>query len=254
MGAFLAMANFEGLMQRIGFECRVLGGRTLSVSTPFTFVDGEPIGFYLDETDQGIRVSDNSDTLAHFAAIGYDISDRRRWHSIRQTVEAFGFEMLDTGEIIGRDEKQREDTLVSKYICAMLAVVDVEREYLGLPEELEQFIEEVEQYLRAWKPQAKLDRNPVVVGHSGRTHMFHFDFDSQLMDAARPHGISTGSILRKAADVINSGDKRKIVVVMDDRQYVERAKVEADILSTMVSVLPFTRLALQVPGGSFRPQ
>jgi hypothetical protein len=60
----------------------------------------------------------------------------------------------------------------------------------------------------------------------------------------------TGSILRKAADVINSGDTRKIVVIMDDREVHERAKVEADILSTMVSVMPFTRLVSQVPGGN----
>lgn len=238
----------------MGFDCRVISEQTIAVSTPFTFVDGEPIGFYLDDTGQSVRVSDNSDTLAHFAAIGYDISDRRRWQGIRQLVEAFGFQLLDTGEILGTDAKAMQDGLITRYISAMLAIVDYEREFLGLPEELEQFIEEVELYLKAWKPQAKLTRNEVVVGHSGRLHTFHFEFDRQLLDAARPHGIRTGSILRKAADVINSGDKRKIVVVMDDREYAERAKVESDILSTMVSVLPFTRLMSQVPPGNRRPQ
>ncbi len=245
------MATCEGLIKRIGFECHVIGD-TLSVSTPFTFADGEPIGFYLDDTNAGVRVSDNSDTLAHFAAIGYDITDRKRWRSIKQTVEAFGLSMLETGEICGSDSKKSEDSLITRYIGAMLAVTAFEREYLELPEELEQFIQEVELYLRAWKPQAKLDHYPVVVGHSGRTHTFHFDFDNQLMDAARPHGIRTGSILRKAADVINAGNKRKIVVVMDDREALEQAKVESDILSTMVSVLPFTRLVANA-GGNQNP-
>jgi hypothetical protein len=239
-------------MKRVGFECRVVGNQTLHISTPFTFMDGEPISFYLDDTGVSVRISDNSETLAHFAAIGYDISDRKRWRSIKQTVEAFGFSMLDTGEIIGSDSKQVEDSLITRYLSALLAVVDYEREYLGLPEELEQFIQEVEMYLRAWKPQAKLEHYPVVIGHSGRPHNFHFEFDRQLMDAARPHGIRTGSILRKAADVINAGDKRKIVVVMDDRADIERARVESDILSTMVSVMPFTRLVAQA-SGNVRP-
>lgn len=246
------MATCEGLIKRVGFDCRVIGNQTLSISTPFTFADGEPIAFYLDDTGVSVRVSDNSDTLAHFAAIGYDISDRKKWRSIKQTVEAFGLSMLETGEIVCTDAKQMEDSLITRYISAMLAVADFEREYLGLPEELEQFIQEVEMYLRAWKPHAKLEHYPIVAGHSGRTHTFHFEFEKQLMDAARPHGIRTGSILRKAADVINTGDKRKIVVVMDDREDLERAKVETDILSTMVSVMPFSRLVANV-GGTRNP-
>src|SRR5258708_21298031 len=147
-GAFLAMATCEGLIRRVGFECRVIGD-TLSVSTPFTFADGEPIAFYLDDAGTSVRVSDNSDTLAHFAAIGYDITDRRRWKSIKQTVEVFGLSMLETGEICGNGSKQLEDDLITRYIGAMLAVTDFEREYLGLPEEIERFIQEVEMYLRA---------------------------------------------------------------------------------------------------------
>lgn len=246
------MATCEGLMNRLGFDCYVVSAQTIGVSTPFTFSDGEPIGFYLDETATIVRVSDNADTLAHFATIGFDISDRKRWRGIKQTVEAFGLQLLDTGEIVGSGPSANEQDLVTRYMGAMLAVVDWEREYLGLSEELEGFIQEVELYLRAWKPNAELNHYPSVAGHSGRLHTFHFEFERQLMDAARPHGIRTGSILRKAADVINTGDKRKIVVVMDDRQDVERAKVETDILSTMVSVLPFTRLAAQV--GNLNPQ
>src|SRR5438876_11516751 len=110
------MATCEGLIKRVGFECRVVGNDTLHISTPFTFVDGEPIAFYLDDTGASVRISDNSDTLAHFAAIGYDISDRKRWRSIKQTVEAFGLTMLDTGEIVCSDAKQVDDSLVTRYI------------------------------------------------------------------------------------------------------------------------------------------
>ena len=242
------MTTCEGLVKRLGFDCRLVGETTIDVSTPFSFVDGEPIGFYFDQSGSDIRLSDNANTLAHFASIGHDISDRKRWRGIKQIVEAFGMELLDSGEIVGRIKKEAEHTLVGRYVCAMLAVVDWEREYLGVSDEIEQFINEVELYLRAWKPNSPLTRLPIIQGHSGRTHSFHFELERQLIDAVRPHGIRTGSILRKAADVINAGDKRKILVVMDDREDTERAKIETDILSTMISVMPFTRLVAQVPG------
>lgn len=240
------MTSCEGLMKRLGFDCRLVGRETIGVSTPFAFMDGQPIGFYLSESNLEIRISDNSDTLAHFAAIGYDITDRKKWRGIKQLVEQFGFSMLDTGEIVGSAPVAHQHWIVMKYLSAMLAVVDFEREYIGVPEELEQFVQEVELYLRAWKPNAPILPLPVLQGHSGRIHKFHFEQDGTLIDAVRPHGNRTGALLRKAADVINAGEKKKILVVMDDRELPEMAAIESDILSVMVSVMPFTRLVQQV--------
>lgn len=247
------MSSCEGLMKRLGFDCRLVGKRTISVSTPFSFADGEPICFYLDDSSTEVRITDNSDTLAHFASIGFDITDRKKWKSVKQLVETFGLALTEAGEIVGAERKAREHGLINRYISAMLAIADWEREYLGLPEELEQFVQEVEMYLKAWKPQATLQIGPAVQGHSGRVHTFHFEQEAKLIDAARPHGIRTGSILRKAADVINAGDKRKVLVVIDDREDIERAKVEADILSSLISVMPFTRLVEQA-GGKLNPR
>lgn len=232
----------EGLIQRIGFICREVQEAVIAVETPFAFVDGEPISFYLNEQGETLKLSDNADTLAHMATIGWDITDRRGWKSVRQLVTAFGLELTDFGEITGSTAKENQQWLIARYISAMLAVADMERDYLGISEELNTFIEEVEFHLKAWKPQAELSHLPSIQGHSGRLHTFHFDFDQKFVDAARPHSGRTGSILRKAADVINSGTKKTIMVVMDDREDQERAAVEIDILSTMVSVLPFTRL------------
>ena len=220
-----------------------MGPRLIAVDTPFLFADGEPISFYLDENVNAVVVSDNANTLAHLASIGFDITDRRGWKSVGNIVSSFGFDLLDSGEIVGKGIIGQEQELVTKYISAMLAVVDWECDYLAASSEVNEYLQEVEMYLRAWKPDATLLHSPVVQGHSGRPHYFHYEFDKKLIDAARPHSSRTGSILRKAADVINSGVKREIVVILDDREDSERAKVETDILSTMVSVLPITRLA-----------
>lgn len=246
------MNTCEGLMKRLGFDCRLVGDTTIGVSTPFSFIDGQPIGFYISESNLEIRITDNSDTLAHFAAIGYDITDRKKWKGIKQLVETFGFQMLDTGEIIGSAPVAEQHWLVMKYLSAMLAVVDFEREYIGVPEELEQFVQEVEMYLRAWKPNTPPMPYPVLQGHSGRIYKFHFEQDGKLIDAVRPHGSRTGSLLRKAADVLHAGEKKEILIVMDDRELKEAAIIESDILSTMISVMPFSRLEQQV-GGRLKP-
>lgn len=238
-----------GLLERLGFTCREITETVISVGTPFSFADGEPIGFYLDEhSSEQVVISDNADTLAHLAGIGFDISDRKKWKGVKQIATAFGLELQDTGQIVGSEIKSKEQLLVTRFIGAMLAIADMERDYFGLSDEQEQYIQEVEMYLRASKPEATLLTHPTVEGHSGRIHGFHFDFDNKLVDAARPHGARTGAILRKSADVINSGSNKSILIIMDDRLDEERAKIETDILSTMVSVMPFTRLIEQASG------
>ena len=235
----------EGLVRRLGYECREVGDGIIAVATPFTFPDGEPIQFFLDENDGRIVVHDNADTIAHLMGMGWDLSDRKKWKTLKNTVEAFGYDLADSGVIVGRNIKTLEIGFIANYIAAMLAVVDMEREYLGLSDEQIAFVEEVEMYLRASKPSAPLIYRPKIVGHSGREHEFHFEFDGSFVDAAKPRGQSTGAILRKAADVNNAGNEKKIIVVIDDRIEYEKAKTETDILSTMVSVLPFTMLSKQ---------
>lgn len=238
----------EGLINRLGYSCREVGEKIIAVETPFSFADGEPINFYIDDSKELVTLHDNADTLAHLMGMGWDITDRRGWKGIKNIVSAFGLELQDDGAIVGKNNRNLEFDLIAKYISAMLAVVDWEREYLGLTEEQIQYVQEVEMCLRASNREAEIILLPCVEGHSGKTHTFHFDFDGMFVDAAKPRGVRTGAILRKAADVINTGNQKKILVVMDDREDVERAKAETDILSTMVSVLQFTVLADQSRG------
>lgn len=244
--------NCDDLLQRLGFECRVVKNNTVAVGTPFAFADGEPIGFYLHDAGDSVVISDNADTLAHLAGVGMDVADKRTWRGVKQSADDYGFELRDNGEISGKASKTHETSLITRYISAILSIVEQEKELLGLTEEQSQYISEVEMYLRA-TTKTPLAILPSVKGHSGRTHQFHFQRDGELVEAARPHGGRTGSVLRKSLDVLNSGTVKNILVVMDDREDPERAKVETDILSTSVSVLAFTRLMEQA-GANRAPQ
>jgi len=240
--------NCEALLERLGFECKLVSDSAIAVTTPFVFADGEPIRFYLEEFPHALGLTDNGHTLLHLSGIGWEVRDGRAMTSIRRAVSSFGLELNERGEIYCELEKDQQPTHFARYVSAMLAVVDLEKEFLGLTEEQSQYIAEVEFYLRAWKPNAPFILLPSLKGHSGRTHAFHFDLDGTLIDAARPHGTRTGSIVRKALDIQNQGLPQKIMVVMDDREDPERAKAETDILTTLVSVMSFSNLVEQAGG------
>jgi hypothetical protein len=176
--------------------------------------------------------------------IGIDLTDRRKWKALRNILTRHGFTMHDNGIIAAEVRKGEEAKFIADYVGGLLAITDYERELLGLTEEQSDFIAEVEMELRKWKPQAPIEQNPSVRGHSGRVHQFHFDWDGKLVEASQPHGSRTGKILRKAADVQNEND-RPILVVMDDRDDPERASIESDILTNMVKVMKFTDLLRQ---------
>lgn len=237
----------EALLNRLGYSCSEVADGTILVTTPFAFADGELISFYLNEDQDQVSVHDNGDTLFHLAGTGWDISTRRKWSSIKNLVGPYGFDLLDSGTIIGKETKSHEQLLITKYVGALLSVADVERERLGLTEDQTQFVSEVEGYLRAANPTSTVDLSPVVGGHSGKSHQFNFSLDGKLVDALRPHGRSTGAELRKVLDVTNTGRDYTFLVVMDDREDPERAKAETDILSTVTAVMQFSDLCKIAP-------
>ena len=242
----------DTLFRRMGFHWRQRADGAYRVVTPFTFEGGEPIGLYLSEGEKIARISDNADTIFHLRGIGLDVGDRRKWKWVASVVETFKMRVERTGEIVGEAPVGAVHSLVSNYIGAMLALVEMERDALNVAPESESYVDEVAGFLGLWRPNDKFIRGVLAKGHSGREHLFHFQLGDELIDAAKPHSSRTGSILRKAADIHNSSHAHPILVVMDDREDPDRASAESDILSTLVSVLPMSRLVENLSGAPHR--
>ncbi len=238
----------DTLFRRMGFHWRQRADGTYRVFTPFTFEGGEPIGLYLSEGEAIARISDNADTIFHLRGIGLDVGDRRKWKWVASVVETFKMRLERTGEIVGEAPVGTIHSLVSNYIGAMLALTEMERDTLNVAPEPESYVDEVAGYLSLWRPNEEIVRSVLAKGHSGRDHFFHFKLGDEFIDAAKPHSSRTGSILRKAADIQNSQNARPILVIMDDREDADRASAESDILSTLVSVLPMSRLVGNLSG------
>ncbi|MBG1251940.1 DUF1828 domain-containing protein [Burkholderia pseudomallei] len=234
--------NCADLFGALGFSCRKFSTGTLAVGTPFSFADGDVIHFYLDEFGSSVRIRDNSDTLFHLSTVGLDVTDRKKWRFFRQLAEAHGLQLEDSGELLGRAEIADLPDLVKRYVGTLLKVADYEREQRGMSDEAGQFLAEVEFYLRAWHIDRNIVAHPQIIGLSGRIHTFDFEYGDELVDAIRPNSNSTGSILRKAMDLADDENASRILVVMDDREDVERASAETAILSRMVSVVGMQQL------------
>lgn len=237
----------EALLSRLGYNCHLIGDSGLLVQTPFAFADGEPIHFYLEQGRNEVLVHDNGDTLFHLIGIGMDMRNRNQWKGIKNAVAEFGFMLTDAGMITASAPIALEQRLLTNYTSALLAVADFEREHLGLTEDQKEYVAEVEFYLRANYPLSAFEKNPSVKGHSGKAYNFHFELDGKLVEAIKPHGRTTGTMLRKVMDVANTGEGRKFMAVIDNRVDENRAKIETDILHSVVSVIQFTDLQRDSP-------
>ncbi|HUO44720.1 MAG TPA: DUF1828 domain-containing protein [Burkholderiales bacterium] len=116
---------------KMGCVLRPSGKGVVEVSTPFRLAGGNPIRFYIERNEDGVRMTDNGDILFHLAGHGVDTSGPSAWYEVIQIVGAFGIQVSYTGEITGTDKATEAHNLAIRYLSALLAVAAFERKCLG---------------------------------------------------------------------------------------------------------------------------
>lgn len=122
----------EELFNRMGFNCIKRDDYTYRIDTPISFPDGEPISLYFIDRGNYVLVSDNADTLFHLSSVGMDVSDRKKWRGVSQIASAFGIKLENSGAVTGQALANGAHNLVARFMGAMLAIAEMEREYMGL--------------------------------------------------------------------------------------------------------------------------
>ena len=70
--------NCSNVLRDMGFECKQLSDKMLRVWSPFTYgIDGEVIGFYVEQTNAGYRVTDGAQALRHAESVGIELNKKR---------------------------------------------------------------------------------------------------------------------------------------------------------------------------------
>lgn len=240
--------NCSWLQSVIRYECNpcesVNGEPGLDVRTPFAWIDGEPIGFFVIDQGETILISDNGDTIFHFHSLGMLSGGKRSWGQIRSIASVRDVHLSDEGEMYSLGNKENAEALVSNFIATLMSIADYQRDNAGISENINRFADEVELLLREWKPTEPLERGYKLTGLSRKEHQFDFRLGNKIISAVQPNAAATGSLMRKFGDIkggIDSSDL-ELLAIIDDRHDAAKAEEEIKIVSSLVRAVPFSNL------------
>lgn len=231
----------------LGFACEPLSddGTVAMIDTSFKFEDGDSLPVFVELVGETrVRFFDDGELIFHLSGRGMKFDNKNRLRPIKAALERSGVDLTESGEVEVWGDLDSAPQVFARYLSALLRVVDWEHDQAGISTDVSVLVDEVAGYLRAWKPQAELRREPTRVGTSGQTYKLDFELDGELIVAITSHPNSTSSALRKVVDIVsapgNNGVKFRIII--DDRPDHVAAEHEASILAAVATVWPLTSL------------
>ena len=230
----------------------VSGEEAIGVQTYHRWSDDSLLSFYILPCGDKLLITDEAESIFHFRTMGL-LENKRAWRVIQEKLNGTktDVQLEQDGEIFALCRPDQVATTIADFISSLCALMHYERELLALPAEAVELAEEVEHYLRLWKPSAQLIREPKVHGISGHSYSFDFQLDNQLILAIAPTPNAVGAVMRKTGDVISGNDLngRNITVIVDNRSdqlFAEhKAEEEIQIISTLANAVPLTNLINQ---------
>jgi hypothetical protein len=236
----------SSLSETIGIACEPLSdqGDVAMISTPFRFIDGEPVPVFVEKNGSLIRFFDDGGVLLHFRGKGLKLQDQRNVKFIKNLAEPEGVNLSRTGELELWTNQAEAPGAFAKYIATLLALASWEREQIGVATDVSLYLDEVALCLRSWKPSAEIKEGPEYSGISGYKYKLDFSIDGEPVVAITPHPNSVSSTAKKILDIRAAAENSgvDVLVVLDDRRDRETAKREGKILESVANVLMMSRL------------
>jgi len=246
--------NCQLIANKFAFDCTPLfttrGEEAFELGTPFAFADGAAINVYAIPRGETLELTDNGDTMLHLTSMGMAAWRKSKETTLSHAVAPHGIEFTEQGEFKAHGKAEDAALLIAQFISGILAVAQMERTALGVPDKADHLADEVEMLLRSWKPTLSLARSPHVKGISGHEYGFDFMFGDELVDVLHPHHSATGGIMRKLGDVLSASGQNKALIIVDDRTEPERAETEMQIIATLARAMPLSKLLLKHPAAS----
>lgn len=237
----------DQLTSRIGLQCHSLddNGSVFLIETPFRFQDGDHIPVYVEVKGNQCRFFDDGATFMHFAGLGINLNSGNQIKFLKNAAETHGACLTDQGEIEIWAESKNPGKAFAAYIATLLELVRWEGERKAISHDTGVFVEEVAQYLMAWKRMG-IKRNPKITGITGREYVLDFDMDGTLVLAISAHHQSSSSALHKLIDIkgLPANGEVQTLVVIDDRKDPDAAKAEGLLLSSVSKVIGMGQLRI----------
>lgn len=236
----------SSLTETIGFACSPLteDGSVALITTPFQFDDGEPVPVFVERIGPQLRFFDDGGVLLHFLGRGVRLHDQRNLKFIKNLAEPEGVTLNQMGELEIFAPSKDATKAFAKYMATLLALTSWERGQIGIATDLSLLLDEVEQCLRAWKPDSTIIANPEYRGVSGYTYKLDFSVGGEAVIAISPHPNTVSATAKKLLDIRATSENAglQVLVVIDDRRDAETASREGRILDSVANVMMMSRL------------
>lgn len=234
----------------LGYHCAALGGDTVVITTPHRLATGQSVPVVVEPySSTHARLSDGGELLFWALSNGIDLKDGRRLKGVSAEVRSFGAELSIEGELSMVTPRADLPRAFASFVQATLRLVEWhDRLYVGGEDEVT-LVDRVGEILLATNPNARLERDPEVMGLSRLSWTFAFRQADTLIDCIGPSAQSSAAEVRKLLDVRSSSPNldAQILVIVDDRADPARAKREIAIVSRLADAVPFTAFASGAP-------
>ena len=235
--------NCSDFFKFTGAHCHQIDGNSLLVSTPLNFPDASPVNLIVCESNGKFIISDDGDTLMRLHGLGLT-GNTRIANSLRKRAMQCNGD-LKNGELVFESKDLRQ--AYENFLRSMIDIINYELEVTAIEEAIDLAIDVVVSAIERRNQNVKFDYDVNVKGSTGLFHRFPLKAGNRLIDFTLPHSRSTGSILRKVADIEKAGGMAPLVIVDDTEKY-EVAKREASLIGTFVpSILLSTLKAENYP-------
>lgn len=219
----------------LGFNAREFDGM-LSVTTPQTFISGDPVSFYIRQDydnfifeDHGRNLHSLELSLPNPSMASKIVKNQLSKFENSIVFDGYGFKrVVDESERMGA---------ISEFISLFSLLTNYQPKSV-LEQNKDLILENVFNYLR--KKYDKVETEYSVKGLSGTQYQFDFLADDTLVDFTNPHPNATGALLRKIHDVQNlTNEEFEFRIIIDDKN-PKIANKESKILSSVANTMPLS--------------
>lgn len=221
--------------QHLGFNAREFDGM-LSITTPQTFISGDPVSFYIRQDHEEFIFEDYGRNL-HSLELSLP-NPKLASKVIKNQLNKFENQIVFDGNSFRRVVKENEKMeAISEFISLFALMVNYQPKN-STEQDRDLILENIFNYLKSRHDEVKTDYS--IDGLSGTQYKFDFLADDTLVDFTNAHSNSTGALLRKIHDVENLVcDDYDFRIIIDDKDS-SISKRESKILLSVANVVPLS--------------
>lgn len=234
----------DTLLELTGMQCHDLSGNgsIWLISTAHQFADGDYIPVYAEKKGGQITFFDDYEVFNHLDGRGYPVHDARRMKPLWNVLEKDGLTVDDGCIKLTGDMKDAQE-LFSRFLGAMVHVVDWEKERENIPAQIVSLSDEVYHYLTAWKPESTVKVKTDVSGISGTRYSFNYTFDGMPVMSIKPGANAIASAIKKLLDMKTNPDtKVDLFAVVNDGKETANIQRDVQIIQTVAKTIRLSRL------------